>query len=345
MRGKNCYLFFSPLSQAAFYAVAVIAVVVSITVVGSAQGFGPRLGERVLEYGADQALDRLVGSPEGTRSKIEGGILNLDVTLHPRLRSLPLKAPKILWTESEIGSSGKTPDDPLDDADDEANPPLPDRAFELIEQELRAKRAGFDWDAAFRQSMIFLGIQHAFRLATEKGSRADLKGPFFADYFKSVRSLRGWSDSDPFLVNYIGHPMMGAVGGRIQIQNDPKGAREEISLDKIYWRSRMKAFWWAAAYSTQFEIGLVSEASLGNIGIRPSRKAKHPMSYVDLVVTPVVGAGWLVGEDALDRYIIRRFEHKLSRRIAVILFRSFLNPTRSFANVMRGKFPWYRDDR
>src|SRR5262249_28473254 len=30
------------------------------------------------------------------------------------------------------------------------------------------------------------------------------------------------------------------------------------------------------------------------------------MAYVDLVVTPVVGAGWLVGEDMIDRYLIQR---------------------------------------
>jgi hypothetical protein len=59
----------------------------------------------------------------------------------------------------------------------------------------------------------------------------------------------------------------------------------------------------------------------------------------------VVGTGWLVGEDALDKYFIRRFENRLPNRTTVILFRSFLNPTRSFANVMRGKWPWYRDGR
>ena len=60
--------------------------------------------------------------------------------------------------------------------------------------------------------MLFL-IQHAFRLTTESGTRADLKGPFFKDYFKALKSLRGWNDGDPFLVNYIGHPMQGSVLG------------------------------------------------------------------------------------------------------------------------------------
>lgn len=222
--------------------------------------------------------------------------------------------------------------------------PLPDHS---ADQEIwqRDSMHGFQWGAAFKQSLLFLGIQHGFRLATEEGSRADLKGPFFRDYWKSLTSLKGWADGDPFIVNYIGHPMMGAVSGYIQIQNDPKGIDEKLSLKKSYWISRLKAMGWSAAYSTQFELGLVSEATLGNIGIRPYGKAKNPMAYVDLVVTPVVGTGWLVGEDALDQYFISRIERRLPNRTTLVLVRSFLNPTRSFANIMRGKWPWHRDDR
>jgi len=207
------------------------------------------------------------------------------------------------------------------------------------------ENAGFQWQSALRQSLYFLGIQHAFRLATEEGSRADLKGPFIKDYFKSVKSLRGWKDGDPFIVNYIGHPMMGSVSGYIQVQNDPRGIRQELSLDKAYWKSRLKAFGWSFLYSTQFELGPVSEATLGNIGIRPYGDRKHPMAYVDIVVTPVVGTAWLVGEDALDKYLIRFIDDRVKNRTLHALLRSFLNPTRSMANVLRGKHPWYRDDR
>lgn len=218
--------------------------------------------------------------------------------------------------------------------------PAPDQ-----KPEHRSQPAGFDWESAFRQSMIFLGIQHAFRLATEAGTRADLKGPFFKDYFRTLGSLRGWDDGDPFIVNYIGHPMMGAATGFIQIQNDPRGINEAVSWKKAYWKSRLKAMGWSFAYSTQFELGLFSEASLGNIGLRPYEGRKHPMAYVDLVVTPVVGTGWLVGEDLLDKYLINRLEGRLPNRMTILLVRSFLNPTRSFANAMRGKWPWYRDNR
>lgn len=256
------------------------------------------------------------------------------------LLNLPIGIP----TDDSDSGSGKPKSKPASDKLAESFQPLPDHS---VDEDLREPplRNSFDWEGAFRQSMIFLGIQHAFRLATEEGSRADLKGPFFKDYFKALRSLRGWSDADPFLVNYIGHPMMGSVTGFIQVQNDPKGIKEEVGLKKSYWRSRLKAFGWSLAYSTQFEIGLASEASLGNVGIRPYGKAKHPMAYGDLVVTPVVGTGWLVGEDLIDRYLIRRFEARIANRTAQIVIRGFLNPSRSFANLLRGKWPWHRDNR
>lgn len=208
------------------------------------------------------------------------------------------------------------------------------------------ENAGFQWQSALRQSLAFLGIQHAFRLATEKGSRAELKGPFFKDYVATLGQLAAWDDGDPFIVNYIGHPMMGSVTGYIQVHNDPRGIDQEVGLsNRQYWKSRLKAFGWSFVYSTQFELGPVSEASLGNVGIRPYEGHKHPMAYVDLVVTPIVGTAWLVGEDTLDKYLIRNLDARINNKVARILYRSFLNPTRSMANVLRGKYPWYRDDR
>jgi hypothetical protein len=204
----------------------------------------------------------------------------------------------------------------------------------------------FQWGSAWRQSLAFLGIQHAFRLATEKGTRAELKGPFLKDYASALRNLAAWNDGDPFLVNYIGHPMMGSVTGYLQVQNDPRGIRQEVGLkNKHYWKSRLKALGWSTVYSTQFELGIVGEAGLGNIGIRPYEGHKHPMAYVDLVVTPIVGTAWLVGEDTLDKYLVRYLDQKINNRTLRLLVRGFLNPTRSMANMLRGKTPWHRDDR
>jgi hypothetical protein len=299
----------------------------------------------------------------GYTVRIDGGILNLDAAFISALResrkdevrasetdlravsdSVIIEASGKEAGEDEEKSKSKSPPDVPRDWRPDFFQPLPDHTLDQnLGEGLR--RSTFDWNAAFRQSMFFLGIEHAFRLATEDGTRVDLKGPFFKDYFRALKSLRGWDDGDPFLVNYIGHPMAGSVSGFIQVHNDPQGVKEKVSLNRSYWRSRLKAFGWSFAYSTQFELGLFSEASLGNIGIRPYGKAKHPMAYVDLVVTPVVGTGWLVGEDMLDRYLVRPLEDRIGNRVVKLLIRTFLNPTRSFANFLRGQRPWYRDNR
>ncbi|OYT72293.1 MAG: hypothetical protein CFK52_05590 [Chloracidobacterium sp. CP2_5A] len=206
--------------------------------------------------------------------------------------------------------------------------------------------ARFQWREAIRQAMLFNALQHALRFATEDGTRKEINGPFFRDWFQSVRNLRGWRDGDPFLVNYIGHPIMGAAAGYIQIHNDPKGQFLEFApRKKAYWKSRMKAMAWSAAYSAQFEIGPLSEASLGNVGRAPRPDGKSPMSYVDLVITPSVGTLWLIGEDALDKHLIQRLERRVRNPFWRGMARSFLNPGRSVANAMRFRWPWHRDQR
>ncbi|MFN0119568.1 MAG: hypothetical protein ACKV2V_03595 [Blastocatellia bacterium] len=207
------------------------------------------------------------------------------------------------------------------------------------------ENAGFQWRPAMRQSFLFLGIQHAFRFATEPGTREELKGPFFRDYFRSVRNVRGWRDGDPFIVNYIGHSMQGAVTGYIQIHNDPYGIRQGIGKNRGYWKSRYRALVWSAVYSTLFEIGPISEASLGNVGRLPSKTSPHPAAWVDLIITPTLGTGWLIGEDALDRWIVRPLERRVNKYPFTMILRGVLAPGRSFTNALRGKWPWYRDDR
>jgi hypothetical protein len=197
----------------------------------------------------------------------------------------------------------------------------------------------FDWSSAVEQSFFFLTFQHAFRLTQDK-TASELNGPFFGDYWASVRNLGGWGDGDSSFTNYVAHPMQGAVSGYIQIQNDPRGASLQFSANKDYWKSRLKATGWAAIYSTQFELGPYSEASIGNVGLRPGT-----MGYVDLVVTPIGGLGWVVGEDAVDRFVVQPMERKWNNRGLTRFLRVALSPTRSFANVLRFEKPWKRDGR
>ena len=196
--------------------------------------------------------------------------------------------------------------------------------------------ARFRWGAAFRQSMLFLAVQHGYAL-TQPKTRRDLHGPFFRDYFRSVRSLHGWADGGRFFTNYVAHPMEGSLLGFVQIQNDPAGSRLRFN-DAGYWRSRMKALAWSAAWSTQFEIGPISQASIGNVGLHGKQ------TYVDIVMTPTAGLGLLLVEDALDRYLIERIERRTDNKYARIFGRMALNPTRTAANLLRFKKPWHRDE-
>lgn len=118
----------------------------------------------------------------------------------------------------------------------------------------------FAWTPALTQSMRFLLIQHGVRLAFQPGTRRLLGGPFFKDWGKSATALEGWGDGDHWLINNVNHPIQGAMSGYIQVQNDPAGRILEFG-DEGYWRSRLRAFAWNAAYSTQFEMGPVSEAA------------------------------------------------------------------------------------
>ena len=220
----------------------------------------------------------------------------------------------------------------------------PAAGFRPAIEPVRTKESeGFRWAPALGQSFLFLGIEHGVRLAFDPPSREALKGKFWKDYVRSLNELSHWEDGNPMFINYVGHPLQGSVTGFIQVQNDPGGRLLQASWSREYRNSRLKAFAWSAVYSAYFEIGVpLSEAALGNLGVDKGRRTQQGL--VDIVITPVLGTCWLIAEDVVDRYLVGRFERGHSgnsRR----LVRTFLNPTRSFSNVLRFKYPWYRDGR
>ena len=210
----------------------------------------------------------------------------------------------------------------------------------LIRNETPPAPPRFHWKPAIEQSLFFLGLQHSWRL-TQSKTRRNLGGDFFAAWGDSIHNIgRGWGDGDDIVTNYFGHPMEGAVAGYIQIQNDPNGAKQQIGMNGDYWRSRLKALAWSAIYSTQFEIGPVSEATIGHVG-----RDRRTQGSVDMVTTPTAGLGFILGEDLIDRHIIQPWERTHTNPILGALMRSLLNPDRSMANLVRFKSPWHRDDR
>jgi hypothetical protein len=226
--------------------------------------------------------------------------------------------------------------------------PLRPTRFGSCEESADPHACSFQWRSALEQAAQFLVIQHMLNMPTYNGT---LKGPFFKDWFDSLKHYRfsRFQDDDPFIVNYVGHPMMGSVVSWIAIQNDPRGRVQTIGTKKAYWKSRAKALAFASVYATQWEIGPFSETSIGNLGsFKYYSASAHHMTngtgFTDMLVTPTAGVTWSMGEDLIDKYLIRRLEGHSTNPLYRMSI-SMLNPTRSAANLLRWKAPWYRDTR
>ena len=216
----------------------------------------------------------------------------------------------------------------------------------------------FDLKAAFWQSFGETFFFEAWRVAFDPGMRWNLAHkPFFHDWFASYGgyNMKRWGDGDDFVVNDVGHPLEGAVFARTFLQNSPN-SQVVIGKNRRYWMSRLKALGWAAAWSTETEIGPLSETNFGNQGgftyvpgcgtylscLNDPKYPKPPTNntgWTDFVVTPLVGVAWVLGEDTIDKYIVAPIavNHRI---IGGRILRSALEPSRSFAAIFAGKFPW-----
>ena len=220
----------------------------------------------------------------------------------------------------------------------------------------------YNWHGLLAQSLFFNAIESSFRIASDDQIRYLLATkPFWHDYFASMKqfNMRRWNDGDPFLVNYVGHSMQGSVSSYIEIQNDPVARQLEISATSAYWMSRFKGFLWATVYSTHSEISPLGEAGIGNEGgwtypladchrpcptFKPGvTKYTNNTGWVDFIITPTVGTLWVLAEDTIDRYISDRIQGDDRSHIFPKIIRGSLNPSRTMANFIRLKKPWYRD--
>lgn len=240
------------------------------------------------------------------------------------------------------------PDSPLN-ADSPVNAPtaLPSRTDSrrgglsdaLRPVEPARKEPGIQWRQAILESWMYTGIMHTFNIASEPGTRDTLNGHWFRNYTDSVSELRGWSDSDTFMAPYVGHPLEGSIFGYILRQNDPKYANVQYGDGRDYYISLLRSMAYSAVWHTQWKIGPVSEASIGNVMLHASP------GFITLVDTPTLGTVTMFAEDAADRYWVMELENHTTNRAVIILARSFLNPGRTFANLMAFKCPWVRETR
>jgi len=197
--------------------------------------------------------------------------------------------------------------------------------------------AASTWKGAFADSLRLLLVEHTTRVAFQGKTRRELGGNFFSDYKRSLRIPDTWDDGDSWAVNYVGHPIHGAASGFIWLDHEDGSHDPKLGLSREYWASRGRATAWAAVYSLQFEFGPFSEASIGNVGLRP-----NTIGWVDHVITPAGALGIMVAEDLLDRFLIVRIESWTGNRAVRAVARMILNPSRTFSNGAQGRAPWSR---
>lgn len=220
----------------------------------------------------------------------------------------------------------------------------------------------FHWRRALLESFMFLSIEQAYVVHTDYHWVTVRTGiPFnqyWSDYKHSLNTWihSGWNDGDPLMYGYVGHPIQGALTSYIQIQNDPRGDALEFSNTKEYWHSRFRATIWNAVYSTQWNIGPLSEITVEKYGsaLRSPWNAgngKWPcnthhcytgVGQIDLVMTPIGGLAWTIGEDFLDKNIARRLEESTRNRFLIDVTRCAVNPIRGGASMLHGRRPWWR---
>jgi hypothetical protein len=195
------------------------------------------------------------------------------------------------------------------------------------------------WRRAVVPSLRLVFFEHTWRIASQSRTRRALDGDFLTDYVHSLKLPRGWSDGDPWKINYIGHSIHGAAAGFIWLDLEP-GAFEHARFSKAYWASRGRAMLWAAVYSVQFEFGPLSEASIGNVGMHA-----ETTGWVDHIFTPIGALALILAEEAIDDLVIERIESWTGNHVIRIAARIALNPSRSFAAMAQGRMPWYRAGR
>jgi hypothetical protein len=207
----------------------------------------------------------------------------------------------------------------------------PERAFEPGNRRAR----GTEWGPLIKQSFIALTVQHAFRATFEDGTWRETKeGPFWKDYTRSVSTLCCWDDHDRWTTNNLFHSMLGSTSAFIYANNHHPSQRTAPGNTRAYWSVKGKQLAYTAVYSAYFELGpVLSEAAIGNVGLKPGEQTWH-----DLVVTPLGGVAFSIGEDLLRVHVIDKVarRHQIWGNTLAVL----LNPTRSTANVFAGKAPW-----
>jgi hypothetical protein len=208
------------------------------------------------------------------------------------------------------------------------------------------------WGQLVISTLVFNAFQNAGNLYTGYWYRYETThGKWWDRYVNSVEGWRWdkWSDNNPFLDDYIAHPMMGSITDFLWIQNDPKSMTLEQTNTWPYWRRILRAGAFSTLYSFEWKLGPLGEAAIGHNGDHYFSDEKgavytNETGWVELVTTPAGGMLWTIAEDTLDKHVITRLEHVSRNPIALTTYQ-LLSPGRATANILRFRPPWYRDSR
>ena len=195
--------------------------------------------------------------------------------------------------------------------------------------------------AASLSKVVLYGLQltfyeHVMRIATQDFTRQQLKGKFWPEYLDSVHVPTQWGDKDHWQVNYIGHAISGGAFARVWLEQ--REARATTASQ--YLKGMGRALIYASIFSIQYEMGPMSEASIGNVGLNPD-----DLGWSDYVWTPLGGILWTMAEDAADKYVLTFIDKHVPFMMAKAAARMILNPSRMLANIGMNRTPWSRYNR
>ena len=215
----------------------------------------------------------------------------------------------------------------------------------------KARACRVHWRQLLISSAVFITWQNTANAYSSYWYRHEtMTGKWWERYVNSVVGYKFsvWSDGNPMLDDYVGHPLMGSITNSLWIQNDPKGMTLEFSNTWPYWRSRLRAMAFSTVYSTEWKLGPIGESGVGHQGdhlaFEDDGSLRNQTGFVSLVTTPVGGTILTVTEDIIDKNVIQRLEN-FNRNPFLLMGYSFLTPGKTTGNILRFRPPWYRDSR
>ena len=234
--------------------------------------------------------------------------------------------------------------------------PSPDASVAVSPDPKRS--GGIHWGSLMREWWLNLSMEQTERILQESKTRDQLSGRFFHDWITTVSMYRfdRWNDNDKWITSYLGHPTQGAIVAAIFWQNDDHVRFSDQDFhNAAYRKALLQAFAFVTFDAVQFKLGPLSEASIGHVGY-PARswdrdcKALHipcvPRTGMnDLVMNEVGGLAMTIGFHWLDKHLQKRIEGRVHSRALIDTTRILTNPPQSWANIVRFRAPWFRDNR